>query len=162
MSIRNENIPAGVRSTAKQAGETGPVKWDWVERSVWTERMLDALARGVKGNVWFSLFDKVCRPATLKAAWCGVRANGGSAGSDHQSIKDFERDLETNLSRLEEELRTGIYSPRPIRRVYIAKPGRKDKRPLGVPCVRDGGGPEPLPLGRGPIFEGGFSPVGLD
>ena len=47
MSVRNENTPAGVRSTAKQAGETGPLKWDWVERSVWTERMLDALERGV-------------------------------------------------------------------------------------------------------------------
>jgi RNA-directed DNA polymerase len=159
MSVRNENIPAGVRSKAKQAGETGPVKWDWVERSVWTERMLDALERGVKGNVWFSLFDKVCRPAALRAAWCGVKANGGSAGSDHQSIEDFERDLETNLSRLEEELRRGIYCPRPIRRVYIDKPGSKDKRPLGIPCVRDRVVQGALRLVMEPIFEREFSPV---
>ena len=95
--------------------------------------MLEALERGVKGNVWFSLIDKVCRPATLRAAWLRVRANGGSAGSDHQSIKGFERDLEANLTRLEEELRSGTYRPKNIRRVYIDKPGSKDKRPLGIP-----------------------------
>ena len=159
MSVRNENTPAGVPNTAKQAGETGPCKWDWVERSVWTERMLDALERGVKGNVWFSLFDKVCRSATLKAAWCGVKANGGSAGSDHQSIEDFERDLEINLSRLEEELRAGSYCPRPIRRVYIDKPGSKVKRPLGIPCVRDRVVQGALRLVMEPIFEREFSPV---
>src|SRR5271157_5527351 len=105
MIPHNDNKPAAVTDTAKQAGETWPARWDWVERSVWTERMLEALERGVKGNVWFSLIDKVCRPATLKAAWFSVKANGGSAGSDHQSIKEFEADLEANLTRLEEELR---------------------------------------------------------
>jgi len=159
MNVRNENTPAGVRDMAKQAGETGPVKWDWVERSVWTERMLDALERGVKGNVWFSLFDKVCRSTTLNAAWCGVKANGGSAGSDHQSISDFERNLEENLSQLEDELRTGIYRPRPIRRVYIDKPGSKDKRPLGIPAVRDRVVQGALRLVIEPIFEREFSPV---
>jgi len=37
----------------------------------------------VKGDVWFSLIDKVCRVETLYAAWRDVKANGGSAGSDH-------------------------------------------------------------------------------
>ena len=34
---------------------------DWVEASIWTERMLAALANGVKGGKWFSLIDKVMR-----------------------------------------------------------------------------------------------------
>ena len=29
----------------------------WVVRSVWTGRMLEALDKGVKGGVWFSLID---------------------------------------------------------------------------------------------------------
>ena len=132
MATHNEQKLAAVSETTKQAGEAGSRKWGWVERSVWTERMLEALERGVKGNVWFSLIDKVCRLKTLHAAWSGVKANRGSAGSDHQSITDFESKLDENLGKLEEELRTGTYSPRPVRRVYIDKLGSKDKRPLGI------------------------------
>ena len=51
---------------AKQAGETRLGKWAWVERTVWTDRMLEALEQGVKGGVWFSLIDKVYRPETLR------------------------------------------------------------------------------------------------
>ncbi|MHC1725310.1 MAG: group II intron reverse transcriptase/maturase [Syntrophobacteraceae bacterium] len=156
MITHNEDIPAAVPETAKQAGEAKPMQWDWVERSVWTERMLEALERGVKGNVWFSLIDKVCRLATLKAAWLRVRANGGSAGSDHQSIMGFERDLEANLTRLEEELRNGTYCPKDVRRVYIDKPGSKDKRPLGIPAVRDRVVQAALRMAIEPIFERDF------
>lgn len=158
MTTHNEHKPAAVPDEARQAGETLPTQWDWVERSVWTERMLEALERGVKGNVWFSLIDKVCRPATLKAAWFSVRAKGGSAGSDHQSINAFETDLEANLTKLEEELRGGTYHPRTIRRVYIDKPGSKDKRPLGIPAVRDRVVQAALRLTIEPIFEREFLP----
>jgi RNA-directed DNA polymerase len=71
----------------------------------------------VKGGVWFSLIDKVWRPETLEAAWKTVRRNGGSAGSDHQSVKDFESGLGEEIARLSKELQEGTYRPRPIRRV---------------------------------------------
>jgi hypothetical protein len=66
---RNEERPAEVLQEAKQAGEARPGKWAWVERTVWTDRMLEALEQGVKGGVWFSLIDKVYRPETLRRAW---------------------------------------------------------------------------------------------
>jgi len=49
---RNEGRPAEVfcQGGTKQAGETGFRKWSWVERSVWTDRMLEALEQGVKGG----------------------------------------------------------------------------------------------------------------
>lgn len=141
---------------ATQAGEARPSEWAWVERSVWTERMLEALEKGVKGGVWFSLIDKVYSPSTLYAAWLTVKANKGSAGSDHQSIQAFEKDLERNLGILEEELRSGQYRPRPIRRVYIDKPGSKDKRPLGIPTVRDRVVQAGLRLVLEPIWEKEF------
>jgi RNA-directed DNA polymerase len=145
-----------VPATAKQAEETRSDKWNWVERSVWTERMLEALETGVKGNVWFSLIDKVYRPSTLYAAWLAVKANKGSAGSDRQRIEDFEKELRRNLDILEEELRSGTYRPRPIRRVYIDKLGSKDKRPLGIPTVRDRVVQAALRLVIEPIFEKEF------
>jgi RNA-directed DNA polymerase len=107
-----------------------------VERSVWTDRMLEALEQGVKGGVWFSLIDKVYRLSTLRASWERVKANGGGAGTDHQSIEEFESRLEKNLAELSESLRNGSYRPRPIRRTYIAKAGG-GRRPLGIPTVRD-------------------------
>jgi len=154
----DEAKPGAVLKEAKQPGETLPTKWNWVERSVWTERMLEALVEGVKGGVWFSLIDKVFRPKTLYAAWATVKRNGGSAGADHQRIQDFERDLTGEIERVAEELRTGSYRPRPIRRVYIDKPGSKEKRPLGIPCVRDRVVQAALRLVIEPIFEKDFVP----
>lgn len=157
MNMPDEANPAGVQDTyAKQAGEACVGKWDWVERSVWTGRMLEALEKGVKGGVWFSLIDKIVRPGTLHAAWLKVKENRGSAGSDHQSIKDFEANLGKNLGQLEEELVSGRYRPRPILRVYIDKPGAKEKRPLGIPSVRDRVVQAALRLVIEPIFEREF------
>jgi RNA-directed DNA polymerase len=156
MTTPHEEQSAQVRATAKQAEETRCAKWNWVDHSVWTERMLEALETGVKGGVWFSLIDKVHRPSTLYAAWLTVKANKGSAGSDHQSIEAFEKELSRNLDILEEELRSDTYRPRPIRRVYIDKPGSKDKRPLGIPAVRDRVVQAALRLVIEPIFEKEF------
>ncbi len=145
-----------VSDETKQTGEIQFAKWGWVERSVWTDRMLDALDKGVKGGVWFSLIDKIFRPTTLYAAWTTGKANKGRAGSDRQSIEDFERNLALNLDRLHRELQEGSYRPRPIRRVYIDKPGSKDKRPLGIPCVRDRVVQAAVRLVIEPIFEREF------
>lgn len=131
-----EDKPAGVPETAKQAGEIRD-RWNWVEPSVWTERMLTALEKGVKGGKWFSLIDKVYALTNLRAGFAKVKANRGAAGVDHQSIEMFEAHLEENLERLSRSLREGSYRPQAIRRQWIPKPGSKEKRPLGIPTVRD-------------------------
>ncbi len=131
-----EEKPAGVLETATQAGETLG-RWDWVEPSVWTERMLTALEKGVKGGRWFSLVDKVYALANLRAGFTKVKTNRGAAGADHQTIEMFEAHLEENLEKLSRWLREGRYRPQAIRRQWIPKPGSKEKRPLGIPTVRD-------------------------
>jgi RNA-directed DNA polymerase len=159
MTKSSEEQPVRVPSAseAKQTGEAQAGKWAWVERSVWTDRMLDALMQGVKGGVWFSLIDKAYRLSTLQRAWESVKANKGSAGTDNQTVEQFERKLEENLAKLSEELRSGSYLPRPIRRVYIDKPGSKEKRPLGIPAVRDRVVQAALRLVIEPIFEAEFA-----
>ena len=158
MVMPTERQPAGVSAVrTKQAGEIRS-GWDWVERTVWTDRMLESLERGVKGGVWFSLIDKVVRSQTLYAAWVLVKKNKGGAGSDHQDLESFENRLAENLHQLEEELSDGRYHPRPIRRVYIDKPGSKEKRPLGIPAVRDRVVQAALRLVIEPIFEREFMP----
>jgi RNA-directed DNA polymerase len=99
--------------------------------------MLTALEERVKGGKWFSLIDKVYKRANLEAAWKEVAANKGSAGVDHVTVKQFGQRREAELSALEEALRSGRYEPQAIRRAYIPKPGSRERRPLGIPTVRD-------------------------
>jgi len=113
------------------------LNWSWVEPSVWTTRMLTALVKGVKGDKWFSLIDKVYARPNLMAAFAKVKANKGAAGVDHQTIEMYEEDLEENLQRLSESLKEGRYQPQAIKRVWIPKPGSSEKRGLGIPTVQD-------------------------
>lgn len=99
--------------------------------------MLVALDEGVKGNVWFSLIDKVYAERNLLEAATRVIANKGAAGVDHVGVEEFERDLKPNVERLSAELRKGEYQPQAVRRVNIPKPGSRETRPLGIPTVRD-------------------------
>jgi RNA-directed DNA polymerase len=99
--------------------------------------MLTALEEGVKGGVWFSLMDKVFSERNLLASAGKVVSNGGAAGVDHMSTEEFERRRESNVSGLSRALRDGSYEPSAIRRVLIPKPGSAERRPLGIPTVRD-------------------------
>jgi RNA-directed DNA polymerase len=99
--------------------------------------MLTALEQGVKGGVWFSLIDKVYAPANLLAALKKVAKNGGAAGVDHVTIEDFEKRRDEHLEDIHGQLRQGVLKPQMIRRKFIDKPGTTEKRPLGIPTVRD-------------------------
>jgi Retron-type reverse transcriptase len=119
--------------------------------------MLTALEEGVKGGIWFSLIDKVYKPRNLRAAFAKVKANQGAAGVDHQTIERFEADLETNLNKVAQQLAEGNYCPQAVRRQWIAKLGSKEKRPLGIPTVRDRVVETALRNVLEPIFERDFA-----
>lgn len=122
--------------TTKQATETQRLVKSWAETAVWTERMLAALANGVKGGKWFSLYDKVYRPEVLKAAWQRVKRNKGAAGIDRVSIERFDAQAGNYLDELHHTLKMGQYRPQPVKRLEIPKGGGKT-RPLGIPTVKD-------------------------
>lgn len=150
-----EQLPAPVSEKTKQAGaaNTDSVMLP----AVWTERMLAALNEGVKGGKWFSLMDKVYSMQNLSDAFAQVKANNGSAGEDHQSVAHFGKHLEANLQDLHTRLKEGRYYPQSIRRVWIPKLGSKEKRPLGIPTVRDRVVQTALRNVIEPIFERDFS-----
>lgn len=151
---QEEGRPARVPE-AKQAGEVRD-RWGWTEPCVWTERMLTALETGVKGGKWFSLIDKVGSRRVLLWAFARVKANGGSAGVDHQTIAMYEQQLEQQTEYLERALREGSYQPAAIRREWIAKPGSREQRPLGIPTVRDRVVQKAMQATLEPIFERDF------
>jgi len=133
----NEQPSAAVAAAPKQAEETRD-RWWWVERCVWTERMLTRLTAGEPANrVWFSLLDKTYAPANLRSAFQQVWRNGGSAGADKQTVAHFAQQAERELAQLHAQLRDGKYQPQPVRRAWIPKPGSQERRPLGIPAVRD-------------------------
>jgi RNA-directed DNA polymerase len=150
-----EAKPAAVPE-AKQAGEVR-ARWAWVEPCVWTERMLTALETGVKGGKWFSLIDKVSAPRMLLRAFEQVKKNGGAAGMDHQTIAMYEQRLEQHTEYLARTLKEGSYQPAAVRREWIPKPGSKEKRPLGIPTVRDRVVQKALLATIEPIFEREFA-----
>jgi len=119
--------------------------------------MLTALEQGVKGGKWFSLIDKVYAPANLAQAYTRVAANDGAAGVDHQTVQLYERQLKANQEKLATQLKDGSYRPQAVRRVWIDKPGGKEKRPLGIPTVRDRVAQTALRNVLEPIFERDFA-----
>jgi RNA-directed DNA polymerase len=138
-----QDTPTAVpRATgAQQAGETNPkqarrLRWYWAEASIWTDRMLAALETEVKGDCWFRLIDKVWSPKNLWSSWAKSAKNKGAAGADGITIEQYESEVEANLQRLSEQLRTGEYQPKVIRRTYIRKLDGT-MRPLGIPTVGD-------------------------
>lgn len=141
---------------AKQVGEVR-ARWAWTEPCIWTERMLTALEVGVKGDKWFSLIDKVSRPSLLLRAFEQVKKNGGAAGVDHQTIAMYEQRMEQHTEYLARTLREGSYQPAAVRREWIPKPGSREKRPLGIPTVRDRVAQKALLATIEPIFERGFA-----
>ena len=143
-------------ATAKQAGDIRD-RWSWAEPSVWTERMLTALESGVQGGKWYSLMDKVYALENLRKAFARVKANGGVSGVDNQTIEMFEVHLKGNLEKIAHALKAGTYRPQAIRRQWIDKPGSKQKRPLGIPTVRDRVIQGALRQVLEPIFERDFA-----
>src|SRR5436190_6791082 len=70
-------------------------------------------------------------------AYKRIKANGGAAGIDGQSIEDFEKDLRNNLYKIWNRMSSGTYFPPPVRAVEIPKPHGGGTRVLGVPTVAD-------------------------
>jgi RNA-directed DNA polymerase len=96
--------------------------------------MLVALERGLKGNKWFSLIDKVWSERTLGLAWEKVKSNAGACGVDGITIGRFAKDSQNRLLAVNEQLKRNTYQPKPVKRVWIEKPGSAEKRPLGIYC----------------------------
>lgn len=121
---------------AKQGREV-PQKWKWTEASVWNERMLATLERGIKGGKWFSLIDKVWKTENLHSAANKVARGKSKQKPDGRKCHRYLEQSQWRLPLLQDKLKAGDYQPRPVQRVWIPKLGSKELRPLGVPTVED-------------------------
>lgn len=129
---------------------------DFVTKSRLLQRKLYSAAKADSKRRFGILFDKVYSDSILEVAWKMIRANKGSAGIDRQSFDDIEAyGVEKFLRELQQELKSGTYQPRPVRRVMIPKSNGK-LRPLGIPTIKDRVAQMAVKLVIEPLFEADF------
>src|SRR5271157_2559175 len=82
------------------------------------------------------LMEAVCERENLKDALRQVRANKGSSGVDGMTVVALSDYLRQHWPAIREQLLSGTYEPKPVRRVEIPKPDG-GMRKLGIPTVLD-------------------------
>ncbi len=107
---------------------------------------------------FYALYDRIYRTDVLRDAWCRVAANDGKPGVDGVSIDFLRSDssaLQNLLDGLAADLRAKTYQPDAVKRGYITKKNG-NKRPLGIPTIRDRIAQMATHLVLEPIFEADF------
>src|ERR1700729_1188477 len=82
------------------------------------------------------LMEEVSERENLKAALQRVKANKGSPGVDGMTVGGIKDYLNQHWPAIREQLLSGTYEPKPVRRVEIPKPDG-GMRKLGIPTVLD-------------------------
>jgi group II intron reverse transcriptase/maturase len=105
-----------------------------------------------------ALYDKIYREDVIAEAWKRVRANKGAPGVDRQDFDYIENEIGVDqfLFQVREQLKSRLYKPQPVLRCYIEKPGKPEKRPLGIPVIFDRVCQMATKLVIEPIFEANF------
>src|SRR5674476_1628399 len=109
--------------TVRQVDDLDPVRA--------LQRVLYRSAKQDRTRRFHALFDKLARSDVMWRAWVDVATNQGSPGVDGVSIAEIEaggsESVRAFLDELAADLRSGIYRPKPLRRVNIPKPGSRAK-----------------------------------
>ena len=105
---------------------------------------------------FYVLYDKIGLNHFLREAYRRVKANGGSPGIDGVTFADIEASgIDKYLADISEELKNRSYKPSAVKRVYIPK-ANGQKRPLGIPTIKDRIVQMSCKLVIEPIFEADF------
>jgi group II intron reverse transcriptase/maturase len=105
-----------------------------------------------------ALYDKIYREDVILEAWKRVKANKGVPGVDEVDFEYIEEEVgvERFLAEIRRELQTDRYRPEPVLRCYIDKPDKPEKRPIGIPVIKDRVVQMATKLVIEPIFESNF------
>lgn len=129
------------------------------------QRKLYCWSRKDPNKVFTDLFNLVCDRRTLALAWNQLCRNAGSRtpgidGMNRRKIEMRPGGVTRFLDEIREELRTGRYTPQPVRQRLIPKPGKPGKfRPLGIPTLKDRLVQMALKIVIEPVFEAEFFPT---
>lgn len=92
--------------------------------------------RHATGGTGSALLQAALTTENLRRAFERVRVNKGAAGVDGLDIDQTSRLLPNEWPSIREQLLSGTYRPKPVRRVTFPKPDGGE-RELGIPTVTD-------------------------
>jgi group II intron reverse transcriptase/maturase len=94
-----------------------------------------AKARKDKNLVFTSLAHHI----TKEMIWENLKhiPNNSAAGIDGIDVKTAKETFDQWIDEMLASIHRKSYKAPPVRRVWIPKPGKSEKRPIGVPCVAD-------------------------
>ena len=128
-SDKRQNIQVELVSSPSPAGEACEAKREETESLSATH---DPESPASTNRV----MEEICERENLKQALQQVKANKGSAGVDGMTIGGITDYLKQHWPVIRDQLLSGIYEPKPVRRVEIPKPDG-GVRKLGIPTVLD-------------------------
>lgn len=158
-SAESRQLPFVFADSPRGGGSVGPE--DGSEGRAYllrTAEARDARGSAAPATDVGSLLERVASPPNLAEALLHVARNQGAPGVDEQSVEEVIEASPRLLPRLHRELLEGSYRPGEILRVWIPKPGSRDRRALGIPNVLDRWVQEALRRELEAVFEPGFHP----
>ena len=137
MHVSHSITPQGEKLTnVKLKSQWNSIDWKKIEEHV--NRLQTRIAKAVKNEKW-SLVKRLQHLLTHSyyaklLAVKTITQNKGkrTAGIDGETWSSPEAKMKAVLSMTDKK-----YVSKPLRRVYIEKPGKKKKRPLGIPTMFD-------------------------
>ncbi len=100
-------------------------------------RQAPTARNGTAGDELPCLLELALRRENMLAAYKRVVKNGGAPGVDGMTVEELKPYCQLHWARIRQEILSGTYLPKPVRKVEIPKPDGKGTRMLGIPCVFD-------------------------
>lgn len=99
---------------------------------------LERIAAKARSDTKFR-FTSLAHHITRDRVWGNLNRipTKSAPGCDGQTVTNAKQDFEVWIDPMLQSMHRQGYQAPPIRRVYIPKPGKVEKRPLGVPTVAD-------------------------
>ena len=143
--------------TAENVGKDGCPQRDSAEHEGYAE------ARRSFNRIWKErdsaqsmLLEMILEKDNLNSAFKRVKKNHGAPGVDGMTIEDALPYLREHQKEFIERIKSGKYTPSPVRRVEIPKPDG-GRRKLGIPTVLDRTLQQAIAQQLAPVYEPLFS-----